>query len=314
MNTGCYSPEASLVSVIITSYNQAHFLRQAIDSVLHQTYSRFECLLIDDGSTDNTRLIAGEYESIRYIRQDHHGLSIARNTGIRESSGDLLLFLDADDCLLPIAIEIGVDELRRHAECVLAAGGYRTIAANGVTLSAVSPQNSGDYYERLLERNFIAVQSAVIYRSRIFHDLGGFNPSLRACEDYDLLLRITRRFPICCHAAIVSEYRQHDANMSRDSALMLRSALRVLQSQWGFAKRNSSYKKAFQTGCRFWRNYYGSQLTKQVRADLLSGARVRTLLRNLIFLAYFYPSGLADLLLRFRAFAKMIVRYAPRPN
>src|SRR5215212_9690625 len=92
-----------LVSVVIPCYNQAHFLSEAIESVLAQTHPNFEIIVVDDGSTDNTSEVAARYPGVRHIRQDNQGLAAARNTGLRESKGTCLVFLDADDRLLPNA-------------------------------------------------------------------------------------------------------------------------------------------------------------------------------------------------------------------
>src|SRR5215831_9104653 len=94
-----------LVSIIIPCYNQAHFLSDAIDSARRQTHSRIEILVIDDGSSDNTSEVAASYRDVYCIRQANQGLSAARNAGLRASKGSLLVFLDADDRLLPNAIE-----------------------------------------------------------------------------------------------------------------------------------------------------------------------------------------------------------------
>src|ERR671914_179204 len=96
---------AALVSVVIPCYNQAHFLGEAIESVLAQNYPHFEVVVIDDGSTDNTSEVASRYPGVRCIRQENQGLAGARNTGIRHSSGSYLVFLDSDDRLLPDALD-----------------------------------------------------------------------------------------------------------------------------------------------------------------------------------------------------------------
>src|SRR5919107_192619 len=103
-----------LVSVVIPCYNQAHFLSEAIESVLAQTYPYFEIIVVDDGSTDNTSEVAGRYSGVRCIRQDNQGLSGARNSGLRHSKGEYLVFLDADDRLLPQALEVGLECLRAY--------------------------------------------------------------------------------------------------------------------------------------------------------------------------------------------------------
>ena len=100
-----HSLKTPLVSVVIPCYNQAHFLGEAIESVFKQTYKHFEIVVVDDGSTDNTSEVARRYSGIRCIEQVNQGLSAARNTGIRESKGEYLVFLDADDRLYPIALE-----------------------------------------------------------------------------------------------------------------------------------------------------------------------------------------------------------------
>src|SRR5918997_500688 len=109
--------EEGLVSVVIPCYNQAHFLGEAIESVLSQTYPHFEVVVVDDGSTDNTQEVAARYPGVRYIRQENQGLAGARNAGIRRSNGSFLVFLDADDRLLPRALEAGLKALKEHPEC-----------------------------------------------------------------------------------------------------------------------------------------------------------------------------------------------------
>ena len=103
---------AALVSVVIPCYNQAHFLGEAIESVLAQTYPHREIVVVDDGSPDNTREVASRYPGVRYVRQENQGLAAARNTGLRHSSGSYLVFLDADDRLLPEALEVGLRQLQ----------------------------------------------------------------------------------------------------------------------------------------------------------------------------------------------------------
>src|SRR5919108_2036820 len=126
-----YNGHLPLVSVIITSYNQARFLSDAIESVLTQTYSQFEIVVVDDGSTDHASEVVTRYPGVRYIHQDNQGLSAARNTGLRESNGAYLVLLDADDRLLPIALETGVDCLQAHPECGFVSGHHSLISSNG---------------------------------------------------------------------------------------------------------------------------------------------------------------------------------------
>ena len=100
--------EHTLVSIVIPCYNQAHFLKEAIESVLSQTYKNAEVIVVDDGSTDNTQLVCNSYNNIKYVRVERVGLSAARNIGVQFSKGDFIIFLDADDYLYPGAVEINL--------------------------------------------------------------------------------------------------------------------------------------------------------------------------------------------------------------
>ena len=104
------------VSVVIPSYNSAQFLPEAIESVLEQSYPHFEVIVVDDGSTDDTKEVCDRYPKVKYFYQKNQGHATARNTGLRISTGEYIIFLDSDDCLLPEAIEIGVNHLNRSEE------------------------------------------------------------------------------------------------------------------------------------------------------------------------------------------------------
>src|SRR5579872_2171738 len=105
-------PQRPLVSVVVVCYNQAHFLADAINSVLGQTYKNVEIIVVDDGSTDDTAATAQRFPGIRYIHQKNCGLSAARNTGLKASRGQYLVFLDGDDRLLPEAVSVGIETFR----------------------------------------------------------------------------------------------------------------------------------------------------------------------------------------------------------
>src|SRR6266480_1367400 len=120
-----------LVSVVIPCYNQAHFLGEAIESVMAQTYPHFEVVVVDDGSTDNIAAVVARYPGVRCFQQGNQGLSAARNTGLRHSIGECLVFLDADDRLMPRAIEVGLASLRDHPECAFVYGRSRFMAFDG---------------------------------------------------------------------------------------------------------------------------------------------------------------------------------------
>ena len=170
--------EEPLVSVIIPCYNQARYLGEAIESALAQTHARLEVIVIDDGSLDDVAGVVARYPKVRYVRQPNGGLSAARNTGIRESHGEYLVFLDADDRLLPDALRIGLDCFQVSPECAYVSGHYRMIREDGTPLpdfEQVPPEP--DAYRTLLQRNYIGMHATVMYRRAIFESSGNSTAS-----------------------------------------------------------------------------------------------------------------------------------------
>ena len=255
---GVSMPESGLVSAIIPCYNQAHFLHEAIESVLAQSYPNFEIILVNDGSTDSTADVVRRYSPVRYVYQENAGLSSARNTGLKKSRGEYVVFLDADDRLLPEALQVGVDCLREHPDCGFASGHCRFILPDGVSLPKPEQRCvASDHYLELLRGNYIWCPGSVIYRRSMFEVVRGFDSSLGAAEDYDLYLRVTRDHPIFCHNQVVAGYRLHSSSMSTDHSLMLRNTLKALGSQWNFVKGSDRHIEAFESGKKHWQSYYG---------------------------------------------------------
>ena len=144
-------------------------------------------MLVDDGSDDNTAAIAATYPGVHYIRQKNAGLSGARNTGLRHSLGKYLVFLDADDRLLPNALEIGLQCFASHPESAFVYGHSRFVAFDGSPMPARQPVHvEGDYYLALLRNCPIAAPASVMYRREIFELVDGFDTSLSPAADYDL--------------------------------------------------------------------------------------------------------------------------------
>ncbi|NOH01800.1 MAG: glycosyltransferase [Chloroflexi bacterium] len=257
-----------LVSVVIPCYNQARFLGEAIGSVLSQAYPRIEVIVVDDGSTDHTAEEAARYPEVRYIRQENQGLGAARNAGLRESHGEILVFLDSDDRLLPEAVERGVHHLSNAPGSAFVSGRYRYIKEDGAILREYSQKPAEtDPYASFLRGNYIGMHATVAYRREVLEAVGGFNPSLPACEDYDLYLRIARKYPVSVHQDLIADYRLHSQNMSRDPGLMLKTVLAVMKSNWDDVRANETYREAYWAGVRSWREYYSEkffgQLTQQ---------------------------------------------------
>jgi glycosyltransferase involved in cell wall biosynthesis len=246
------------VSVIIPCYKQAGFLSDAIESVLAQTHPYVEIIVVDDGSPDNTGDVALSYPGVRCIRQENQGLSAARNTGIRESTGNFLVFLDADDRLIPNALETGLKSFRRNPGAAVVVGKHRRISAEGLPLpTAELPTVEKDHFVELLRGNCkIACPATVMYQRWVFDEIRGFNTSLRAAEDYDLYLRIAQKFAMACHGNVVAEYRNHGDSMSSNQKLMLEQVITVLRAQLKGISGNTEYEEACRTGIKFYQRLY----------------------------------------------------------
>lgn len=284
-----------LVSIVIPCFNPGPYLADALASAREQTHAAVEVIVVDDGSTEDLRPIVDAVAGVRYVRQRNRGVSAARNRGARESRGEFLVFLDADDRLLPDAVRTGLDELARLPDAALAAGLCYPVGPQGDPLPFKQQAPiTGDPYVAMLQGNFIWMPAQVIYRRLAFEDLGGFDGTVDACADYDLYLRATRERPVVCHRALVAEYRFHDGNMSGDKALMLASALQVLDRQWGFVRRRREYRVAYDEGRRFWREYYGSGLVEDIRADVRHSP-VRAVRRAAVLLRHHPTEALRQL-------------------
>jgi hypothetical protein len=252
--------EAELVRVVIPCFKQAHFLAEAIESVLVQSHPRIELIVVDDGSPDNVGEVSSRYVGVQYLRQENGGLATARNAGLLKARGEFVLFLDADDRLLPDAIERGLAELREHPDALMAAGTWRLIGEAGEAVPADPPHQPPEAYQALLESCFISTPAAVIYRRELFEKLGGFDPSVSASADYDLYLRAADRFPVRLYDHVIAEYRRHGANMTRDPELILAAELTVLERQRPLVEGRTDLLEALERGLARSRAYHGERI------------------------------------------------------
>jgi GT2 family glycosyltransferase len=285
-----------LVSIVIPCFNQGRFLGEAIDSALAQTHRDVEVIVVDDGSTDDTTSVASSRKGVRHIEQRNQGAPIARNTGLAESRGEYVIFLDADDRLLPHAVTLGIHWLRTHPDWSFVTGHVRLIAENG-TLAGVPPQEHPDHdpYLALLRSNYIWTPGVVMYRRSALDAAGAFDPSALGSADYDLNIRIARRSATGCHHQVVLEYRQHGGNMSGDPAHMLKSAVSVRRRLRKYAKERTEAEQARQAGIRIVQQDFGRRVIDRVKVDLRSPGRRGRACRDLICLLQYYPAGVRTL-------------------
>ena len=252
------------VAVIVPTYDHAHFLDHALGSIAAQTRPPDRVIVVDDGSHDDPGRIVAKYEGVEMLRQENSGLAAARNLGLAAAADvDFVVFLDADDALLPSGIELG---LRCHAQnpgCGFVYGAHRRVDADFVPSGTpVYRPVDGSPYLALLEGNFIGSCATVMFDRAMLAACGGFDQQLARCEDYDAYFRLARRHPVCAHPGIVADYRIHAGNMSGNPLDMLEWATKV-QSRYRPPPDDWAALAAFRRGRRNWRVVYANAVWRR---------------------------------------------------
>lgn len=211
--------EKPLVSVVMATYNMAHYLPIAIQSVLVQTYKNIELLIVDDGSTDNTREVVKAFlddARVKYLIQENKGQAAAKNRGILESSGEYISFLDADDIWDPEKLELQIPVFSRSEKLGIVHARVACIDENGSDLGVVNNQLfRGRLTHLLLIRNVIGFSTAVVKRE-CFDRLGRFNEKYRMAIDYDLWLRFSTQYEFDYVDRPLLYYRWWPGQLSRN--------------------------------------------------------------------------------------------------
>jgi glycosyltransferase involved in cell wall biosynthesis len=215
----------SKVSVIIPTYNRAQSIGRSVDSVLKQSYQDFEIIVVDDGSTDNTRDILFSFGNhIKCIRQDNKGPSTARNVGINASKGEYVAFLDSDDYFMKSNLETKISFLQSNPQIgwVYSDWAYVDDEDNDIEKGSSKFRYSekklnGNIFEELLKsRNFIS-PCTVVVRKSILEDIGHFDPLIPSQEEYDLWLRISLKYPVYYVDKVLVAVTLHPASLSKNS-------------------------------------------------------------------------------------------------
>ena len=218
------------VGVVIPTFNRAHTLGRALDSVFSQTLPPQQVIVVDDGSTDSTADLVAGYSEVSYLRQENRGVSAARNFGIRRCGCDWIALLDSDDEWLPEKLEVQFGALAENP-------GYRLIHCDEIWIRNGRRVNAADrhrkrggwIFEHCLPLCVISPSAAVIEKG-LLEEAGGFNEGLPACEDYDLWLRVCSRYPVLyVDRPLLCKYGGHDDQLSRKHWGMDRFRVRALR-------------------------------------------------------------------------------------
>lgn len=228
------------VSIIIPAYNSAEYLSDAIASVLEQTYTNYEIIVINDGSTDNTDEIVAPYlDQIRYFKQSNQGVSHTRNRGICLARGEYIAFLDADDILMPFKLEQQVEIFINQPEIGIVNSGFRLITEAGQELSDTErwhkiPQLTPEIW--LLHKPILP--SAMMFRRDWLIKIQGFDSRFFASEDVEMVLRmVAQGCKSAWHRAITVYYRQHQTSATQSNPIKQARNAELMQDSF-FARND----------------------------------------------------------------------------
>ena len=293
------------VTVLIATYNRAHYICEAVDSVLAQAYKDYEIIIVDDGSTDKTREVLQKYaDKISYLYKDHKNQAAALNFGISRSKGEYIAFLDDDDIWLPNKLTVQIPVFEKDLEIgIVGAEMYLTNEKDEITSHWKRAQNLQENFASLYDYNCLGFPSVVARKSCI-EKVGGFDEGLVTTQDYDLWLRMA---PICkfrCLDVPLVKWRIHGMNKHKNREQKLKDRLYVVTKPG-----NISHLTFIQRKARIAKEYYNhGQYFQDMRQY---GLAVRTYFKAVIicpFIGYYYP--IADMKgIRSTAFYKVLRTY-----
>lgn len=220
--------EQPLVSVVIPTYNYGKYLPDAIESVLSQTFKNYELIIVDDGSTDNTKEVVRPYlknTRIRYHYQENTGQSSAKNVGIKLARGDFIAFLDADDSWLPDKLELQMKLFQANPALGVVYSRRLFIAEDGNDIYHEQPKKlyAGNVlYPMFMYGNHFLCSSTSVVRKECFAKVGLFDQALEASEDFDLWLRIAIHYPFDFVDKPLIKFRAGHSSVSKREGVIAR--------------------------------------------------------------------------------------------
>ena len=243
------------VAVVIPTYNDPKYLRDALSSVFAQTRAVDEVIVVDDGSDQSPAPVLEDFPSVALLRKQNGGLASARNAGLHLAKSSYICFLDADDRLKPNAVASGLACFQHKPQAAMVYGGHYQINADGNRTGSDNYKPIGaDPYATLLTGNIIGMHATSLFRRDHLLALGGYDEQLHRGEDYDLYLRLAQQYPIASHPEIIAEYRWHGQNMSSNTGQMLETILSIHDRHRPEENRRLDF---WLQGRRSWQHWYG---------------------------------------------------------
>ncbi len=229
---------APTVSIVMAVYNAECYLAQAIDSVLHQTFTDFELIVVNDGSTDGSLVMLQAYaqrdDRIRVISRDHRGIPTTRNELLAHAQGEFIAVMDADDVMLPDRLARQVALLQQQPEIVCVGGYYDMINGQGKLITHITvPTQDVDIQDHLLSGRTVIQHSCAMIRHAALREVGGYDYATPLAEDLDLLLRLGERGKLANLEDVILNYRVHPKSTSAKRLRQMTVAVRdVCQRAW----------------------------------------------------------------------------------
>jgi glycosyltransferase involved in cell wall biosynthesis len=274
------TPVSIITPCYVTTPTQAELLDETLSTVDAQTFSDYEIIVVDDGSpnqmaTEVARILR-RHPRTTLLRQPNGGSASARNTGIAASTGDHLVFLDADDHLLPSALQTGLDALGAHPDCGFTVGAREEMTFEGSPVDWVvpPPPQQSDLYIPLLRFDwYIIPPSSAMFRRAVVEEVGGFRDPWGA-DDLDFYLQVSHRHRAwCTQFPPVTRYRRYSLSSSRDGERMLASVRAVYERQWPLVHGNPEGEAAFHRGLQLLTDIFLDCLVENVEDRMRSGDR-----------------------------------------
>lgn len=205
------------ISIIVPTYNREDFILEAVNSVLAQTVTNWELIIVDDGSTDDTYTVLEPLlkdNRIIYQKQENQGQAVARQQALKIAKGSYIAFLDSDNRWLPNRLELGLKALKDNPQASISYGNIITIDENGEEVTRENMlRHSGAIAPLLLRDNFVAMNTTLVRKSAI-DKIGGMRGEVRRGDDYDLWLRLSAEHEFIYIPEFMADYRVMDDQIS----------------------------------------------------------------------------------------------------
>jgi glycosyltransferase involved in cell wall biosynthesis len=260
-----------LVSVIIPTYNKCEYLSKVLESVFTQTYKNYEVIVVDDGSTDNTKNVIQNYNSpIHYVYQSNNGPAAARNTGLRYATGNLIAFLDSDDIWRPQKLQKSVQQINSHKTHHMVFTNVRFLdhTKNELKVTKYTEYHAANLRQILLMRCIITMSSVLLKRT-VFDALGHFDESLRYAEDWLFFYKVAREYSVGIITEPLTIYNVLQNSMMRveDQTRLVHDVCAVIDKIFSYPENEVSSLTKNQSCARYLREIAGFALHKGSREE-----------------------------------------------